>query len=124
MSQLQYQDLLSSGGPRGKLAEIASTVMHEPNMKQMTKFLFVMSLAMCASQSGTYMNVCTPLFIAQYGWEEGGEEAVNEALMNVLPAVGLIFGSAWAAKLIGSGRARGFIVACAVGIFGSMLTFI
>ena len=58
-----YQDMLSTGGPRGKLAEDASLIMHEPDMKQMAKFLFVMSFAMMASQSGTYMNVCTPLFI-------------------------------------------------------------
>lgn len=98
--------------------------MHDPNMKQMGKFLFVMSLAMMASQSGTYMNICTPLFIAQYGWEEGSEEAVNEALMNTLPAIGTIFGSGLGAKLIGSGRARGFIVAMLVGIFGTLFTFI
>ena len=71
MSQMQYSDMLSTGGPRGKLAEVASTVMHDPNKVQMAKFLLVMSIAMLASQSGTYMNVCTPLFIQKYGWEEG-----------------------------------------------------
>ena len=58
-------------GIRGKLAEDASTIMHSPNMKQMVKFLMVMSVGMMASQSGTYMNVCTPLFNAKYGWTEG-----------------------------------------------------
>ena len=64
MSQVQYQEMLSTGGPRGKLAEDASLIMHEPNKTQMAKFLFVMSFAMMASQSGTYMNVCINLFIA------------------------------------------------------------
>ena len=63
LSQLDYQELLKEGGPRGKLAVDASTKMHEPNMPQMAKFLTVMSLGMVASQAGTYMNVCTPLFI-------------------------------------------------------------
>ena len=115
--------MLSTGGPRGKLAEEASTIMHEPNKKQMFKFLFVMSFVMMASQSGTYMNVCTPLFIEQYGWE-GSAKDLNEALMNTLPAIGTIFGSGLGAKLIGSGRARTFIIACCVGIFGSSFTFI
>ena len=55
--------LLDHGGLRGKLAVDASTIMHEPNKMQMGNFLLVMSIAMLASQSGTYMNVCTPLFI-------------------------------------------------------------
>ena len=63
MSQKQYSEMLSTGGLRGKLAEDASLIMHEPNKAQMAKFLIVMSVAMMASQSGTYMNVCTPLFI-------------------------------------------------------------
>ena len=53
------------------MAETASLFMHDPNKTQMAKFLLVMSIAMLASQSGTYMNVCTPLFIQKYGWEEG-----------------------------------------------------
>ena len=44
--------------------------------------------------------------------------------MNTLPAIGTIFGSGLGAKLIGSGRARAFIIACCVGIFGSLFTFI
>ena len=90
----------------------------------MAKFLFVMSFAMMASQSGTYMNVCTPLFIEQYGWEDGNAKDLNEALMNTLPAIGTIFGSGLGAKLIGSGRARTFVIACFVGIIGSSFTFI
>lgn len=116
--------MLSTGGPRGKLAEVASTVMHDPNKKQMAKFLLVMSIAMLASQSGTYMNVCTPLFIQKYGWEEGSQEDLNEALMNTLPAIGTIFGSGAGAKLMGGGRARTFLIACSLGIFGSLFTFI
>ena len=77
-----------------------------------------------ASQSGTYMNVTIKLFEAQYGWDSASSVAVNEALMNTLPAVGTIFGSGFGAKLIGSGRARGFVAACAVGIVGSSFTFI
>ena len=70
MSQKQYSDMLqSTGGLRGKLAEDASVIMHNPNVKQIAKFLFVMSLGMMASQSGTYMNVCTELFVAKYGWD-------------------------------------------------------
>ena len=45
MSQDQYGDTLSVGGLRGKLAEDASTIMHEPNKCQMALFLFVMSFA-------------------------------------------------------------------------------
>ena len=44
--------------------------------------------------------------------------------MNTLPAVGTIFGSGAGAKIMGSGRARAFIVACCVGIFGSLLAFV
>ena len=83
-----------------------------------------MSVAMLASQSGTYMNVCTPLFIQKYGWEEGSQEDINEALMNTLPAIGTIFGSGTAAKLMAGGRSRSFLAACALGIFGSLFTFI
>ena len=49
---------------RGKLAEDASVIMHEPNTTQIGLFLMVMSFGMMASQSGTYMNVCTHLFRA------------------------------------------------------------
>lgn len=70
------------------------------------------------------MNVCTPIFEAKYGWETEQEKNLNEALMNTIPAVGTIFGSGLGSKLMGSGRARAFVIACCVGIFGSLLTFI
>ena len=44
--------------------------------------------------------------------------------MNTLPAIGTIFGSGIGAKLMGSGRARTFVIANLVGIFGSAFTFI
>jgi len=44
--------------------------------------------------------------------------------MNTIPAVGTIFGSGAGSVLMGSGRARAFIIACCVGIAGSLLTFI
>ena len=44
--------------------------------------------------------------------------------MNTLPAVGTIFGSGFGARMIGSGRARTFVLANIVGIFGSLFTFI
>ena len=68
------------------------------------------------------MNVCTSLFKAKY-WV-GKSEHLNESLMNTIPAVGTIFGSGLGSKLLAGGRARAFILACLVGIFGSSLTFI
>ena len=44
--------------------------------------------------------------------------------MNTLPAIGTIFGSGAGAKLMGGGRARTFLIACSLGIFGSLFTFI
>ena len=44
--------------------------------------------------------------------------------MNTLPAIGTIFGSGAGAKLMGGGRARTFLIACCLGIFGSLFTFI
>ena len=44
--------------------------------------------------------------------------------MNTLPAIGTIFGSGAGAKLMARGRANAFIIACSVGIFGSLFTFI
>ena len=69
MSQAAYSDILKSTTMRGKLAEDASIIMHEPNVNDIAKFLFVMSFAMMASQSGTYMNVCTKFFEEKYGWD-------------------------------------------------------
>ena len=51
------------------MAEDASVIMHDPKTTEIGWFLFVMSLAMLASQSGTYMNVCTPLFEVKYNWD-------------------------------------------------------
>lgn len=44
--------------------------------------------------------------------------------MNTLPAVGTIFGSGAGSVLMSKGRARAFIIACCIGIFGSLLCFI
>ena len=44
--------------------------------------------------------------------------------MNTLPAIGTIFGSGAASKIMAGGRARSFLVACLLGIFGSAFTFI
>jgi len=74
--------------------------MHKPNKKEITKFLVVMSLAMVASMSGQYMNVCQFLFEAQYDWDEPKVIDRNLALMNTLPAVGTIIGSMLASYLI------------------------
>lgn len=85
--------------------------------------MVVMSFVMMASQSGTYMNVCTPLLTAQYDWNDT-EETLNKALMNTIPAVGTIFGSGFGSVLMGKGRARALIIGCLVGIFGSAFTLI
>ena len=106
------------------MAEVASVAMHDPNTKHIGLFLMVMSFAMMASQSGTYMNVCTKLFEEKYNWDTDGKRNLNEALMNTIPAFGTIFGSGLASVLMAKGRARAFIIACCVGIFGSSLTFI
>ena len=44
--------------------------------------------------------------------------------MNTLPAIGTIFGSGAAAKVMSYGRAKSFNISCLVGIFGSAFTFI
>ena len=95
-----------------------------PNKKHLGLFLMVMSFAMMSSQSGTYMNICTSLFEVTFGWETQHDRDLNEALMNTLPAVGTIFGSGTGSVLMGSGRARAFIVACCVGILGSLLAYV
>ena len=69
MTQRQYSEVLKQTTLRGKAAEVASVFMHDPNKANIAKFLTVMSFAMMASQSGTYMNVCTKLFEEKYGWE-------------------------------------------------------
>lgn len=124
LSQVQYSEVLSQSKLRGPMAVEASVIMHDPNIKQIVLFLMVMCVAQMASQAGTYMNVCTPLFEAKYSWTTESQKNLNEALMNTIPAVGTIFGSGTGSKLMGSGRARAFIIACSVGIFGSLLTFI
>ena len=124
MSQAAYSDILKSTTIRGKLAEDASVIMHEPNVRDIGKFLFVMSFAMMASQSGTYMNVCTKFFEEKYGWDTQSKQDLNDALMNTIPAIGTICGSGAASKLMAKGRAIGLVIACIVGIAGSALTFI
>ena len=44
--------------------------------------------------------------------------------MNTIPTFGTIFGSGLGSVLMGSGRARAFLIACGVGIAGSLLTLI
>ena len=44
--------------------------------------------------------------------------------MNVLPAIGTIFGSGLAAKVMSYGRSKSFVAACVLGIFGASFTFI
>ena len=124
LSQSQYSQILATTPIRGKMAVEASILMHDPNVKNIAIFLFVMSFTMMASTTGNYMSVCLSLFKVKYGWETQSEIDLNEALMNTLPAVGTIFGSGLGSVLMGKGRALAFIVACSVGIAGSLLTFI
>ena len=70
------------------------------------------------------MNVCTPLFEEKYEWDTDAEKNLNEALMNTIPAVGTIFGSGLASSLMKRGRAQAFVVACCVGITGSLICFV
>ena len=52
MSHAQYSQVLAStvnGQIRGKDALHVSVVLHDPNVRQVTLFLMVMSLAMLAS---------------------------------------------------------------------------
>ena len=44
--------------------------------------------------------------------------------MNTVPAIGTIFGSGAGSKLMARGRGSALIIACCVGIFGSLFTFI
>ena len=44
--------------------------------------------------------------------------------MNVLPAIGTIFGSGLAAKVMSYGRSKSYVIACVLGIFGASFTFI
>lgn len=106
------------------MAEDVSVIMHDPKTEEIGKFLLVMSFAMLASQSGTYMNVCTPLFEEKWNWDTDGKRNLNEALMNTIPAVGTIFGSGLASGLMSKGRAQAFIIACCVGIVGSLVCFV
>jgi len=68
LSQQDYSEVLKLTKIRGKMAEDVSVVMHDPNKKNIALFLMVMSVAMLASQSGSYMNICTSLFEARYDW--------------------------------------------------------
>ena len=79
---------------------------------------------MMASSSGQYMSIIIKFMEDKYGWTTDGQKNLNEALMNVLPALGTICGSGMGSILMSRGRARAFIVACCVGIFGSLFTFI
>mmetsp|Transcript_15002 Transcript_15002/g.20364 ORF Transcript_15002/g.20364 Transcript_15002/m.20364 type:complete len:408 (+) Transcript_15002:200-1423(+) len=124
MSQAQYSEVLKKTKLRGQAALEASVFMHDPNMKNIGTFIAVMSFAMLASTSGNYMSIVIPFFEEKYGWETQSEKDFNEALMNVLPAVGTICGSGCGSILMSRGRARAFIVACCVGILGSLFTFI
>ena len=106
------------------MAEDVSVVMHSPNTKNIGLFLMVMSIAMLASKTGDYMNLCIPLFEAKYGWETQAQKDLNESLMNTIPAFGTIFGSGAASSLMVHGRAKAFIISCFIGIGASLFTFI
>ena len=123
MSQATYSDIIQTP-LRGKLAEDASIIMHEPNKNEIGKFLFVMSFAMMASQSGTYMNVCTTYFKDKDHWDTTEEQDLNDALMNTIPALGTICGSGLASVIMGKGRAKSFVLAQIIGLVGSLFTFI
>jgi len=124
LSQCCYAELLDKAPLKGKIAEIASVNIHSPCRSEITRFLIVMSLTMVAATSGQYMNVCTFLFEAKYDWETTQERDRNQALMNVLPALGMIVGSAWGSVLIQKGRARAYVVALLIGIVGSFFTLV
>lgn len=98
--------------------------MHDPKISNIATFIFVMSFAMMASSSGQYMSIIIKFMEAKYGWDTQSKKDLNEALMNVLPALGTIFGSGLGGILMSRGRAKAFIMACCVGIFGSLFTFI
>lgn len=68
------------------------------------------------------MNVCTPLFEEQYDWTTDKTKDLNLALMNTIPALGTIFGSASGSVFMQYGRARAFIYALIIGICSSLLT--
>ena len=83
-----------------------------------------MALAQVASQAGQYMNVCTPLLIQKYNWDTPAKENLNESLINTIPAIGTICGSAFGSIIMQRGRAKAFILALLVGIFGGVFTLI
>ena len=77
LSECCYAELLKKTPVEGRVAELASVRQHEPCKSEITRFLVVMSLAMVASTSGQYMNVCTYLFEAKYGWDTKAERDRN-----------------------------------------------
>jgi MFS family permease len=123
-SQEEYSEVLKKIRIRGKMAEEVSVIMHDPNKKNISLFLMVMSVANMSVAAGAYMNICTALFEVKYGWTTQNEKDFNEGLMNTIPAIGTIFGSGSASYLMVSGRPRAFIFACLIGILGSFLTLI
>ena len=124
MSQAQYSVLLKSTNLRGQQAIDASVFMHDPNMKNIVTFLAVMSYAMLASTSGNYMSIVLKFFEEKYEWDTESKQNFGAAMINTVPAIGTIVGSGLGGALMGKGRARAFVVACCVGIFGSLFTFI
>ena len=70
------------------------------------------------------MNICTNLLEVKYNWDTQHKKDLNEALMNTIPAVGLIFGSGLAGKFMSKGRKEAFVISCAVGIVGSSICLI
>ena len=119
-----YAELLAADQIKGKTAENASIHQHEPSRSEIFKFLFVMSLCMVAALSGQYMNVCTPLLRQKYNWDTKKKEDLNVALMNTIPAIGAIVGSASASTLMLHGRARAFVISVIVGIVGSTMALV
>ena len=70
------------------------------------------------------MNICTDLLEVKYDWDTQHEKDLNEALMNTMPALGLVFGSAIAGKFMYRGRKAAFIIACSIGFVSSSICLI
>ena len=123
ITQEDYQRVLhSEQGFRGQSAVIATEFLHSPNKKHICKFMVVMFLSNLSAEGSNYMSVCATMFKYLYGW--GDKEAVNLSLMNSLYTVGIMVGTILAGKLLISGRKLAFLATLAIGLLGSLMTFI
>lgn len=109
---------------RGRTAINASVKIGAPNRANIFVFVAILALAQIASQSGQYMNACTPLLIEKYNWDTTAKADLNESLINTVPAIGTIIGSGFGSVLMQRGRAKAFIFSLLVGIFGGLFTLI